>query len=200
VTLNVKRIAPFLVAISLSGCGSNLGKFDFEKLELVSLTASQKINLEWRRCYPDDSKLLKLTISSTADLTKKADFGTGVYVKFDFCSPFWPEDYMSIGPFFDDLAPNPSGGVLRKPVRSSIRNKFIYTAYIDPVEKGRDEEPGLEAKSAYDLFKQPRQICARITNPNFMSGPSNSDDIIITRDAVLAATIAAESKRAPEAP
>ncbi len=198
-TLNVKRIALFLVAISLSGCGSNLGKFDFEKLELVSLPASQKINLEWRRGYPDDSKLLKLTISSTTDLTTKANFGTGVYVEFDFCSPFWPEEYMSIGPFFDDLAPDP-GGVLRKPVRSPSSNKFIYTAYFDPVEKGRDEEPGLEAKSAYDLFKQPRQICARITNPNFLSGPSTSDDIIIPRYAVLAATTSAESKRAPEAP
>ena len=183
---NALRFALLALLALLGACGRPLGDYAVRKVEIVRADAEPD-----RLVQNYNTQMLRVEFTSKTDLYEASDGGgEGLYVFSSFC-PYDEERTLYVGePYYDDRSRYGPPRVLegkvpinrsievetdyRRPTKNLATGDFTYTTYLALAQAARPKQPGRDEQLAYDLRRQPRDLCLRINHPGYFITPSRS--------------------------
>lgn len=197
-----------VAAITLLGaCGKPLGTYEIRNVSVVSGDAVKKIE----RYIDTDPQMLRLEFTSDTDLYEASDGGgSGLYVYTSFCphndgrALYVGETYYNDQQRYDPVRVRKrkvlaNGTVVNEVVEEDRRpakddsGKYVYTTYLALERAARPEEPGRDEQLAYDLRRQPRDLCLRINHPGYFITPSRSRVFEVSAALIQSAVLKGQS-------
>ncbi len=175
------RALPSICTIALltSSCGPPLGDYTVENVRLVrELPAPFRSEIG-----PGYTEFLELQLASATSLTALRDKLDAVYVHSEFC-PF-DDDHgvIVLGPVSEDgrdlVAPS------RVPdLRADSGGRFHYRLFLVVGHRARPSRVPDQTLPTYDLRKDNRDICLRLSSPGYYLRPSRSGPIRIRANLI----------------
>lgn len=182
------RFAAFVIFLTLVACGKPLGEYEARNVTVVASGAEPD-----RQVEKSETHMLRVEFTSKTDLYEASDGGgEGLYVFSSFC-PYDEKRTLYVGePYYDDRSRYGPTRVLegevltdgrsiykveideRRPTKNLVTGEFTYTTYLALARVARPEQPGRDEQLAYDLRRQPRDLCLRINHPGYFITPSRS--------------------------
>ncbi len=178
-----------VIALTLpAACGKPLGEYQVRNVYVVAADAEPE-----HRAEKPETQMLRVEFTSKTSLYDASDGGgEGLYVIASFC-PYDERRKLYIGePYYDDRSRYGPARVLerkvlldgkviekiasndRRPRKNPVTSDYTYTTYLALERAGESERPGWPEQLAYDLRRQPRDLCLRIDHPGYFITPSRS--------------------------
>jgi hypothetical protein len=174
-----QRLAFLILAATLVSCGKPLGSYQVTSVTLVPSSTLKKVDpAECGNCDPG-SELLRIELRSQTNLYDATD-GAGSYVLASFCPYDENRVLYTSEPYYDDRGNyDPRTRKDLPPVKNAKTNDYLYTTYLAVTEAGTPARSGQIEQIAYDLRRQPQDLCLRLFHPGYYITRSQSRVILV---------------------